>query len=542
MLATTAALPLATLVLGLIVGWFALRPPPPSTPKFQRVTFRPANIFRARFGPDGQSIFYGAIVDGRPVEIFTTRIGSRESRPLGIVPASVQSISSAGEIAVLMGQSSRGGTLGRVSVTGGTPREILENVSAADWAPGGESLAVLRTIDGKKRLEFPIGKLLYEPTGKAGFIQVAPRGDLVAFHEGKSLAVVDLQGRKRDLAVGASEYLWSPDGNEIWFNRLGAGTTGVHAVTLRGKERFVASLPGDFTLFDLSKDKRLLVERGVDRFDVAGRFSGDKQDRDLSWQDATIPSAFSADGRSLLFSEKETWSQGEVYLRKADGSGPVHLGKGLGLALSPDGKWALVLPRNGSPHLVVMPTGAGEARELPSDGLEPFGGGPGIGCGWLPDGKGIVFTARAVGHRPQLWVQDVSGGKPRAFTAEGIQMPSPASAVSPDGKLVFAYGAEGNALYSIDGGPPRPIVGLKGEETPLRWSADGKSLYVLKDDSKIWLLDVATGKTRLWKELRPPGTATANDLFFVILAPDGEGYVQVYQRWFADLYVVDGLR
>jgi Tol biopolymer transport system component/predicted Ser/Thr protein kinase len=542
-MAAVAALPLGTLLLGLVVGWFALRPPLPSTPRFQRVTFRRATIFHARFGPDRQTIFYGASVDGRPVEIFTTRLGNRESRPLGISPASVWSISSTGEIAVLMGRDSHGGTLGRVSLTGGTPREILESVSAADWAPDGKSLAVVRTFEGKVRLEFPIGEVLYEPKGKTGFIQVSPRGDLVAFHENGSLAVVDLRGRKKEFAKGASEYLWSPDGKEIWFNRLEAGTTGVYAVTLRGKERFVASLPGDLTLFDLSKDSRLLVERGVDRLDVVGRFPGDKEDRDLSWQDATIPADLSADGRVLLFSEKESgWGEAEVYLRKLDGSSPVDLGKGFGRALSPDGKWALVLPSSPSPNLVVMPTGAGTARTLPNDGLEPFVNLPGSGCGWLPDGKRIVFTASAVGHGPQLWVQDVSGGKPRAITAEETRIPLSASPVSPDGQLVFASGAEVSALFPIDGGPPRPIPGLKSGENLIRWSADGKSLYLVDDDLKIWLLDVATGKRQLWKELHPPRTATADDFLSVLLTPNGQVYVQTYQRWLSDLYVVEGLR
>jgi WD40 repeat protein len=305
----------------------------------------------------------------------------------------------------------------------------------------------------------------------------------------------------------------------------------------------VASLPGDLTLFDLSKDSRLLVERGVDRLDVVGRFPGDKEDRDLSWQDATIPADLSADGRVLLFSEKESgWGEAEVYLRKLDGSSPVDLGKGFGRALSPDGKWALVLPSSPSPNLVVMPTGAGTARTLPNDGLEPFVNLPGSGCGWLPDGKRIVFTASAVGHGPQLWVQDVSGGKPRAITAEETRIPLSASPVSPDGQLVFASGAEVSALFPIDGGPPRPIPGLKSGENLIRWSADGKSLYLVDDDLKIWLLDVATGKRQLWKELHPPRTATADDFLSVLLTPNGQVYVQTYQRWLSDLYVVEGLR
>ena len=46
-----------------------------------------------------------------------------------------------------MGGPVYGGTLARVPLTGGAPRKILEDVSAADWAPDGENLAVIQQAD-----------------------------------------------------------------------------------------------------------------------------------------------------------------------------------------------------------------------------------------------------------------------------------------------------------------------------------------------------------------------------------------------------------
>ena len=110
--------------------------PPPLT---RTLTFRRGFLTGARFAPDGQTIVYSAAWDGKPSEIFTTRVGSSDSRPLGIFPAGILSISSAGEMAIALGCENRWekcfGTLARVPLAGGTPREVLEDVGSADFSP-----------------------------------------------------------------------------------------------------------------------------------------------------------------------------------------------------------------------------------------------------------------------------------------------------------------------------------------------------------------------------------------------------------------------
>ena len=44
---------------------------------------------------------YGAALEGKPVELFTTRFDSTDSRPLGMEKTEILSISSNGEMAVL---------------------------------------------------------------------------------------------------------------------------------------------------------------------------------------------------------------------------------------------------------------------------------------------------------------------------------------------------------------------------------------------------------------------------------------------------------
>jgi hypothetical protein len=49
-----------------------------------------------------------------------------------------------------------------VPVSGGAPREIALDVLSADWTADGSEMAVIRQVAGKIRVEFPLGKRIYE--------------------------------------------------------------------------------------------------------------------------------------------------------------------------------------------------------------------------------------------------------------------------------------------------------------------------------------------------------------------------------------------
>ncbi len=142
---TVAGLLLAAAFLaGLLVQRHGGRSEPPT---FQRLTFRRGYIHSARFAPDGQTIVYSASWNGSPFELFTTRVDSPESRPLGLPPAYLQAISPRGEMLVSLIRDLDGTpvgrhTLARVSLAGGAPRPLLEAIRSSwvDWAPDGESL------------------------------------------------------------------------------------------------------------------------------------------------------------------------------------------------------------------------------------------------------------------------------------------------------------------------------------------------------------------------------------------------------------------
>ena len=357
-------------------------------PSFRRLTFRDGTCWTARVAPDGQTIVYGAAWNGGPIQIYSTRPEIPESVPLPLPPANVLAISPSGEMAISLGARPAGafltaGTLARSTLAGGGPREILESVQAADWAADGASLVVLRTVAGKSRIEFPMGKTVVEvPSGYLSHPRVSPGGDLVAYLEhpmrgddGGVVAVVDRNGTRRVLSAGwvtVRGLAWSPDGREVWFTAAASGgSRALHAVTLAGRRRLVLRAPGALTLHDISREGRVLLARESSKEGIVGLPPGSDRERDLSWHDWSRPVDITADGTAVLFDETgEGGGSGyAVYLRTTDGSAAVRLGDGHALALSPDGKWALSTPHRTPAELVLLPTGAGGAAASPDRAL-----------------------------------------------------------------------------------------------------------------------------------------------------------------------------
>jgi hypothetical protein len=328
---------------------------------FQQLTFRRGSIWSARFAPDGRTIAYGAAWEGSPVEIFSTRSDNPESRSLELTGADILAMSSTGEMALSLQRRHarwafvRTGTLARAALAGGAPREVMENVEYADWAPDGSALAVVREVNGRTRLEYPIGTVLYETSSWISHPRVSPNGDRVAFidHPGPddsgSVQMVDRESRRQVLStdwLAIQGLAWRRDGKEVWFTGTQVGTNcALHAVDLRGSRRLVLRVPGRLMLHDIANDGRVLIANESFRAGTIGLAPGATKERNLSWFDASIISDLSADGGTLLMSEsgEGAGSTFVIYFRKTDGSPPIRLGEAFGATLSPDGRSALAI-------------------------------------------------------------------------------------------------------------------------------------------------------------------------------------------------------
>ena len=540
---------LACVVAAVLADRALRRLPLAQPPTYRRLTFDRGTVPRARFAPDGNTVVYNALWRGEPSEVFTMRLDSRESRPLGL-PGVLHAISSTSELAVglgALGPQHYESTLARVPLAGGAPREVLEGVRSADWSPDGADLAVVRVQEGTHRVEFPIGKVLYEAKGDITDLRVSPRGDWLAFLQHSpdspagSLVAVDRAGAQRILSSDWADLYglaWRPDGREVWFTAAGRGEfKALHAVTLDGRERLVARMLGQIDLKDLARDGRVLLSHPNFRIEMVSLAPGVSKERDLTWLGVSWLADLSDDGRQVLFTElpEGAGEGGLTYLRKTDGSPAVRLGEGVALGLSPDGKWALSVLTSPS-RLVLLPTGVGQGKTLTRPGLTYLGEGS-----WFPDSRRVLFTAAANGGPSHAYVQDVEGGEPRSFGPPAIGRPL----VAPDSRTVVALALDGKPiLFSVDAGEARPCPGLESGDLPIRWTADGRALFFQRDrglTAEVHRLELVTGRKKLLWELAAHDLAGA-DRPFVRLTPDGKSYAYSFGRDLSDLYLVDGLK
>jgi len=547
----------ATLILGTAAGWL-LRGSwmPTSQPSYHQLTFRRGTIRSAHFTPNGQSVVYGASWEGSPIDLFITSPESPQSRFLNLGGDALLAISSTGEMAVSVdsrpyGPYAQVGTLARVPLNGGSPRPVLENVQAADWSPDGNDLAIVRDVNGRNQLEFPVGKVLYETSGWISHPRVSRKGDLVAFldhplpgDDAGSVRIVDLSRNVKTLATGfqtAQGLAWSPDGREIWFTASEFGLKrAIFAVTLGGRQRLVARVPGTLLLQDIWQDGRVLLAKDAWRRELIGLVAGESKERDLSWLDYSYPSDLSPDGKVLLFTEAGEGGgpNYSVYQRKVSETSAVRLGDGQAISVSPDGKWVIASPPSPPAQLVLLPTGPGEAKPLTHDSINHSR------ARWLPDGRRFLFSGKEPGHAARIYRQDSSDGKPVPISPEGID---PLVVVlSPDGQQVVGIGPDEKAyFYPVAGGEPKAVPGMEVGEQPIQWSADAKAIYLYKPGdlpAKVNRLDLSTGHKTLWKELMPSDSAGVSRIGPILITPDGKSCLYGYHRILSDLYLVEGLK
>ncbi len=537
---------LLALVLGAGLG-FLLRAklpevaPPPV--RFQRLTFQRGRIQSARFAPDGQTIVYSAAWDGGPIELYSTRSDSAEFRSLGLPGAVVLSISSGGEIAVSLGHRfligyEATGTLARVPLAGGAPREVLEGVQDADWAPDGKTLAVCRAVGSRSRLEFPIGKVLYQSAGWVGGVRVSPDGRFLTFvdhpQRGNNdgyLKIVDAGGAVRaqgPFIRGSLGLAWSPRSDEVWYG-------GIQALSIEGKVRQVWSSTSA-AIQDVARDGRVLFIEQTGRREIVGYPAPGAAARNLTALNWSFPTDITASGDTVLFYEQQV-EPSAIYTRKLDGSPAIRLGDGEGYGFSPDGRWAVTVKLPDRRPIFLLPTGAGEVQTVDIGNLT---------CQWatwLPDGKGLVFAGNEPGHGARLFVRELSGGKAQPFTPEGVTFNT--QAISPDGRSIAARGPDGRyAIYPLQPGEPRPVPGMSPDEIAIRWTADGRSLFVARNGAPpgiIEVLDVATGRRTPWKRFEPPDPTGVEQVGPAVITRDEKAYVYSYRRNLGDLYLATGM-
>ena len=101
-------------------------------------------------------------------------------------------------------------------------------------------------------------------------------------------------------------------------------------------------------------------------------------------------------------------------------------------------------------------------------------------------------------------------------------------------------------VHSLASGSETPIGSVGRSDTVMRWSSDGRHLFLQRNEqdnrtAKILRMDVHTGRSEIWRDLKPPEpTAVVTGL--ARISGDGKSYAFSYQRDLATLYLVRGLK
>jgi len=527
--------------------------------RFQRITCRNGHVAAARFPPDGASVVYGAAWDGGPHEVFISRIGGAESRGLGLPAGSILAMSAGGEMAVSLDYRHFSwfqvrGTLARVALAGGGVRPLQKDVGAADWAPDGRTMAVIRYRKRRCVVEYPPGRALYETADWLHRCRVSPDGTRVAFgHHHRSgegeadLCVADRDGAVRVLVPGMvnlSGLAWSPDGREVWFSGIDAVLRhGIWAASLDGHVRDVHTSATRISLHDVRADGRTLVTMDEMRIGLSVGDASDGPEADMSWFDGSVVSALAANGGQMLFSETLEAENPHyaTYLRGFDGSAAIRLGEGAGLRLSRDGERVLAATHQGRQGLVIYPVGFGEPRELPLPGIERP-----LWADFHPDGAHLLVVGGSAERPSSLYLAPIAGGPAQLLWDEPIEFQRFLGLpVSPDGERVILQRDGGDHVQlAWRTGATEPVAGATAGDHVLGFDEAGGSVFVHGTDASARVIEklaLATGARTPWQTRR---LTDAKGVVFVIpsvVAANGSRYAYSYLRMLTNLYVVEGL-
>jgi dipeptidyl aminopeptidase/acylaminoacyl peptidase len=524
---------------------------------YEPKTVDPQWITNARFAPDGQTIVFSAAPTGGIPRLFVIRPDSISPEPIGDPGTHLLSISSKGELAVIVNASPIAhrlfaGTLARMTTESGA-KPWMEDVREADWSPNGSSLAVIRIDGNRDRLEYPAGKVLYQTSG--GYLsdpRVSPDGKKIAFFEHPvkydnrgGVRVVDEAGMVAALADGYSAIeglAWSADGRALFYAASSGGSNmqpTIVNVSGAPRPRLAANNPGTLVVFDNARDGRLLVSSYDESFSIRALVPGESAEREFPWLNAALFGFISADRRTLVFTD-ESASAGSNYaasVRPIAGGSVVRLGPGTAAEPSPDGRWVPSLTTAGD-AAVLYPTGPGEPRTLAKGPLTHYE----YFFRWFPDGRRAIVCGTETGKASRCYAQEVPDGVPTPITPEGVRQ----AKLSPDAsRLLVTTTSDGYGVVPIGhSSPPIPIRGLAPDDDAVEWTSDGRAIVAVSRTvpAQVVRIDLATGTRTPLRELAPPDQTGVSSVWLNQWIDDGPGYTYTYFRTLSKLFVATGVQ
>jgi serine/threonine protein kinase len=533
------------------------RQPAPTRIEFEARTWASQSITNARFGPDGETLFFSATTDTTVPSLYTVPPGAVTPQLVGGPGTQLLAVSSKGELAVmtnarLLHHRIFEGTVSRMT-RDGAARPWLEHVSELDYGPDGVSAAIVHLVNGRWQIEYPIGTPIYvAQSGYPSDLRVSPDGTRVAFMDHPlsgddrgTVKVVD--GSKRVTALMRDEYwgeeglAWSRDGRSVLFAPAYSNAQfDITAVNVDGRPvlRQVAAGPGTAAVMDTAADGRLLLVRGEMRFSIRVLVPGETGEHDASWLDFPLTPSLSRDGRHMAFADlsQSAGSDYAVAVRDMTTEKVVRLGPGAALGISPDARWvAAQLPS--TLKLFLYPTGTGDPVLL-----DPRIDVSARRVHWFSDSTRVIYCGRKDSPTPRCYIADVKSGSTKALVPEDIVDAIPAS---DDRTLIIRRTTGAVQTMTLGGGAPVETKGFGADDELLAWTPDGSGVIVRKLAGvpvPIERVDPVSGTRTRIKELGPADRIGVQQTDSVDWMPDGRGYAYAFARQLSQIFVLRGAR
>ena len=520
---------------------------------YDQLTFQPGYAGPARFTRDGGTVVYSAAWNGGAKQLYSQRTNSQQATALNI-DADVLGIADNGDMAVILKRRFlatwlQRGTLARMPLDGGAPRPILEDVYEADITRDGKEFAVVRQEGGKQRLEYPVGKVLFETSGWITGVRISPDGERVGFidhpqvpDDRGAIAVVDKQAHLQRLTPNygtGRSMCWSGDGKEVWYTASFNGEdSALYAVNLAGKVRSVLRAPTEMVIEDVSASGKVLVESVRYQIELGIKRSGDSRPRNLENQ--VDLGSMSPDGQWIVFNLFAS-SDYEAFVKKSDGGAAVKLGEGYGAGINWDAS-LVAAAQNTQPHkLYLYPTGAGEQRAIDIGELSAAFGTYENDLTFSRDGRWAVFSAFDSKGGIRDYLLDMRDGKIRPVTPTGTR----SGKLSPDGMRVVTkdIAAQKYVMVDVASGNVSEIPGIEKDDEVLGWTVDSRTLNVWNQElpARVSQVDVASGRRQLMQTVEPLsmlGSMYAR----MVTSADGKTVAYRHRRGLYAIYMADGLR
>jgi WD40 repeat protein len=546
-----AALGVAAIAFG--VGRISV--PQQRDPLMRTLTFNRGSVWNARFGPDGSTVHFGAAWNGGPPEIYTRTLDTAVMRPLGIGKALLLSISSTGELAVLLEPEfnfsfALRGTLAIVPQLGGAPRPVARNVLAADWSPDGRQLAVIRSelSIAANRLEFPLGHEVFRSEGWVSGPRISPRGDQLAVIDhprtGELTGRVMVIGQDGKATAWSPLYspllglAWTPDGTRVLIAAGDDAGTALWSLRRGRAPRLLYRSVQPLQVSDVAKDGRILVIGNEWRQDLEILREGSPP-VSVALFDWAFAAGLSPDGKEVLFGEYGGGSEnsGLIALRSLDQKAAAQFGPGRAFDLSPDAKWILSAPEEDNGGQVrLTPTAPGDPRTLTLPGITTVYTGT-----FFPDGRQLACLARPRGEEMnRIVVMEVEGGQSRMLapsTRYGSRL-----VVSPDQRWIATSDSDGTVmLVPVDGGQPDRLTEISTRFEVIGWLAEGSLLLFDHDaiPAQILRFDPRSRRVASVRTIAPADLNGTQRIHKVLVTPDGKTFAFHYRRRNDTVYLLD---